>query len=100
MQTRTRIAQTRAIPLGITRKWRPGSLLLPEWQVETQNDIAPLGKSVAERDQERRTAIRASAVSQDQPVAVCILRQVPRAAYGGVNRIIKKNNRGIHDVKA
>ena len=79
-QNCNRVAKARTIAFRIARKRRAGTPLLAERQIAAQDDVAMSGKSFAEHNQKRSSAIRARAVSQDQGVAVWILGRVQEAA--------------------
>src|ERR1700674_5897835 len=83
-QNRNRIAQARAIAFRIARNRRSSSALLPAGQIAAQNDVAMSGKTFADRDQQRSSAIRARSVSEDQRVAVWIRGRVQEPADGRV----------------
>src|SRR6266581_955434 len=65
-QNCNRVAKARTIAFRIARKRRAGTPLLAERQIAAQDDVAMSGKSFAEHNQKRSSAIRARAVSQDQ----------------------------------
>ncbi len=85
-QNSNRVAQARAIAFRIAWKRRTGSpfALLAKGQIAAQNQEAMSGKSFAERDQQRSSAIRASTVGEDQRVAVGIRGGMQKAADRGV----------------
>ena len=83
-QNCNRIAQACAIAFRIARKRRACAPLLAERQIAAQDNVAMSGKSFADRDQKRSSAIRARSVSEDQGVAVWVRRRVQEAADGGV----------------
>ena len=61
-------------------KRRPLGALLAEGQVVAQHEIAGIGESAREVDQQRRGGVRPGAVSQDHAVAGRLLRLVQGAA--------------------
>ncbi len=79
------IPQPRAVAFRIAWERRAGSPLLAKGQIAAENDIAILRKSLAERHDQRSRAIRASAMRQDQRIAIGILRRMQKAADGGVS---------------
>ena len=83
-QSRKCIAQARAIAFCVARKRRASSPLLAEGQIAAEDRVAMSGKSFADRDQKRSSAIRSRAVSEDQCVTVWILGRVQKAADRGV----------------
>jgi hypothetical protein len=88
-QNGDRIPQTRTIAFRVARrKRRSGPPLLAEGQIAAQNHVAMSGKRFAERYQQRSSAIRARAVSQDQRVAIGVLGRVQKSAYSGIEGII------------
>src|SRR5258708_3243708 len=70
------ILQSGAIALGFTRSRRAVGSILTVRQIATQDQGAGFGKSFRQSDQQRSLAIRSSAVSEHESVAVGIARAV------------------------
>ena len=79
------IVQPRPVARGISRKWKAGSPLLPEGKIAAQDGETMPTESFGKRNQQRRRAIAARAVRQDQRIAARIMRGMYPAADLRIN---------------